>query len=526
MIPRTDDSIDGTSPAAEEDEQPNPNATRRAHACTFCRRLKMTCYGAEQGPCKRCLAGNHECIFEGSNRGKPSAKKPINLSFPVTCMTSDRISRSPYPVAQTAQTPSGMFSCSPSTVYYTPRTRPPSQSPSPPPQQNCHPQSATLPSLSPKLPDLPPLPPLGADQLSAPDHPIAPSTHPHLSTIGTSFPLPPDLTPYIFKVDDHYVAGGGFGDVYRCWYAGGSALREVAVKAFRFTFAIDGDVTDRSAKMLRRELGIWRRLSHVNIVPFLGIAHGFGMRGAMSLVSSWMPNESLHHFLLKHDDNLAVGHRLRLLLDIANGLHYLHSFPIVHGDLNCNNVLLDADYTARLADFGYASLVGNIPEALSYLQRSTTRPGALRWIAPEQIESEEPFSQSPKSDIYSFGCVALQVLSGKQPWSDVVRDAAIVRHLVQGHKPARPMSRAIDDSHWSLIQDCWSVKEERPAAEVIITTIQLFLNHCSQSPPLRDMPWSSHSDSLVDLSSSSLTQTTMEDLRRNIDILDTDNQRR
>ena len=71
-------------------------------------------------------------------------------------------------------------------------------------------------------------------------------------------------------------------------------------------------------------------------------------------------------------------------------------------------MLLDADYTARLADFGYASLVGNIPEALTYLQRSTARPGALRWIAPEQVNSEDMFKPTTKTDIYSFGCVALQ----------------------------------------------------------------------------------------------------------------------
>ena len=50
---------------------------------------------------------------------------------------------------------------------------------------------------------------------------------------------------------------------------------------------------------------------------------------------------------------------------------------------------LEGDYTARLADFGYASFkVGNIPEALAYLQRSTARPGALRWIAPEQVDPD------------------------------------------------------------------------------------------------------------------------------------------
>lgn len=73
-----------------------------------------------------------------------------------------------------------------------------------------------------------------------------------------------------------------------------------------------------------------------------------------------------------------------------------------------NNVLVDADCAARLADFGYASLVGSIPEALAYLQRSTARPGALRWIAPEQIDLEETFTRTTKSDIYSFGCVGLQ----------------------------------------------------------------------------------------------------------------------
>ena len=65
--------------------------------------------------------------------------------------------------------------------------------------------------------------------------------------------------------------------------------------------------------MLRRELGIWRRLDHENVVPFLGIAYGFGMHGTMSLVSLWMPNESLQRFLEKYNENLGVGLRLQLV---------------------------------------------------------------------------------------------------------------------------------------------------------------------------------------------------------------------
>ena len=82
--------------------------------------------------------------------------------------------------------------------------------------------------------------------------------------------------------------------------------------------------------------------------------------------------------------------------------------------------------------------------------------------------------------------IFLQVLSGKQPWSEVREDLAVVLRLAKGHKPGRPESRAMDDSHWNLIQHCLSDIEERPAAEVITSTIQRFLNCCRQSPPLRE----------------------------------------
>ena len=65
--------------------------------------------------------------------------------------------------------------------------------------------------------------------------------------------------------------------------------------------------------MFRQELAIWRILKHDNIVPFLGIAYGFGMEGSMSLVSLWMPNGSLHKFLAMYDNKLSVEHRLRFV---------------------------------------------------------------------------------------------------------------------------------------------------------------------------------------------------------------------
>ena len=65
--------------------------------------------------------------------------------------------------------------------------------------------------------------------------------------------------------------------------------------------------------MIRRELGIWRRLSHPNIVPFLGIVYGFERSGTTSLVSEWMPNGALGPFLGQYNDQLAIAHRIQLV---------------------------------------------------------------------------------------------------------------------------------------------------------------------------------------------------------------------
>ena len=66
-------------------------------------------------------------------------------------------------------------------------------------------------------------------------------------------------------------------------------------------------------QMIRRELGIWKRLSHPNIVPFLGIVYDFERCGRTSLVSEWMSNGTLEGFFSRYDDRLTLGHRLQLV---------------------------------------------------------------------------------------------------------------------------------------------------------------------------------------------------------------------
>ena len=74
--------------------------------------------------------------------------------------------------------------------------------------------------------------------------------------------------------------------------------------------------------MIRRELGIWKRVKHPNIVPFLGITYGFGMEGNASLVSLWIPNGTLLTFLENYDDHITDAHRLQLVC--CGCVHWVH----------------------------------------------------------------------------------------------------------------------------------------------------------------------------------------------------------
>ncbi|KAJ6501982.1 fungal-specific transcription factor domain-containing protein [Mycena sanguinolenta] len=127
---RKDDDDDPQSPSADKEEG-KAKPTRGSRACTVCRRLKMKCVGAEKGPpCKRCIAGNHECIFEESNRGKRSSKKhelltrslrkmertldTVLRSIGNPSLASGMISRSPSPTPQSASTSALIAARSPS----------------------------------------------------------------------------------------------------------------------------------------------------------------------------------------------------------------------------------------------------------------------------------------------------------------------------------------------------------------------------------------------------------------------------
>ncbi|KAG1848297.1 kinase-like domain-containing protein [Suillus subalutaceus] len=200
------------------------------------------------------------------------------------------------------------------------------------------------------------------------------------------------------------------------------------------------------------------------------------------LVSPWMPNGTLSAYLTSNHNDLTVLDRSRMLEDVSAGLRYLHSESVMHGDITGANILIDKRGHARLIDFGLSTIIQPLV-GQSHLAISSVRPGAIRYAAPELVlpdNAREVPVPLEKADIYSFGCIMLQVLSGRRPWSEITGDPFIIVSMSQGRGPQRPDGHPIIiDLDWEFIQKCLQFGPElRPSAEEVLD----FVMHRFYSP--------------------------------------------
>ncbi|KAE8662356.1 LRR receptor-like serine/threonine-protein kinase RCH1 [Hibiscus syriacus] len=150
-------------------------------------------------------------------------------------------------------------------------------------------------------------------------------------------------------------------------------------------------------------------IRHKNIVKFLGCCWN---RSTRLLLYDYMENGSLGSLLHEHSGScLEWDLRYRIILGAAQGLAYLHHDcvpPIVHRDIKANNILIGLQFESYIADFGLAKLVDNG----DFVRSSSTVAGSYGYIAPEYGYMKKI---TEKSDVYSYGVVVLEVLTGKQP---------------------------------------------------------------------------------------------------------------
>ncbi|KAJ7779672.1 kinase-like domain-containing protein [Mycena metata] len=259
----------------------------------------------------------------------------------------------------------------------------------------------------------------------------------------------------------------GFGDVYRASYDG----KRVALKRIR-TFTSDSTRNQKRLKFCREAL-VWQGLRHPSIIPFLGIDRDT-FPSSFCMVSPWMK----HGTILKYLESRGRGDIGRLTLEIAQGLEYLHSMSIVHGDLRGNNILISDDYHACLADFGLATTVRDDDgetTTVGALSSSADHAGSARWFAPELIAPEEfgceRFNRTRATDVYAFACVCLELETGAPPFAEVATDVAAFFRVIAGERPERPDT--MSDGMWYLVTAAWAPDfRQRPDMSQIVWSLQ------------------------------------------------------
>ena len=158
-------------------------------------------------------------------------------------------------------------------------------------------------------------------------------------------------------------------------------------------------VYDYHRHLFRREMDVAARVSHPNLLRFLGAR----LEGGMAILTEFMPT-SVRALVRRPRQHLPLQHLLSIAVDVARALNYLHNMtpdPIIHRDLSSANVLLqpspDGGWLAKVSDYGTANFQS---------QLQTENPGSPVYTAPE---SNNPALQSPKMDIFSFGVLLVEM---------------------------------------------------------------------------------------------------------------------
>lgn len=245
---------------------------------------------------------------------------------------------------------------------------------------------------------------------------------------------------------------GSYGEVYRGEWNG----TEVAVKKF-----MNQDISGNALALFKCEVEIMSRLRHPNVVLFMGAVT---RPPNLSILTEFLPRGSLYKLLHKPNLQLDEKRRMRMALDVAKGMNYLHtSHPvIVHRDLKTPNLLVDKNWVVKVCDFGMSRMKHH-----TFLSSKSTA-GTAEWTAPEVLRNEP---SNEKCDVYSFGIILWELATLDVPWTGYHSMQVIGAVGFQGKRPDIPPR--VDPEVAELIRECWQTNPQaRPSFGQIIARLK------------------------------------------------------
>lgn len=240
--------------------------------------------------------------------------------------------------------------------------------------------------------------------------------------------------------------------------------QHVAVKRMNLaeSLSVNEELQD-ALKAFVDEIRIMSNIAHPHILSIIGVALAEAGKDLI-LVMPLMPKGSLADVLFKEKRKFSYSDKIRIVSEIAYGMHYLHSIRprIVHRDLKPDNVLVTADYSCKIADFGLSKMIQKYSKTM-------TTSGTPHYLAPEAIRKGR-FSE--KSDVFSYGIILWEIYAEQRPYPKIHPYRIMYRVVHENLRPTIPDT--CPPSYTALITDC--VVENpagRPTFKIIIERLKV-----------------------------------------------------